>query len=114
MATYKTARKNFTVQRRADFPLQLRFKDSAGTVTDLTGYTVSASVYNNDRSTLFANFRVTYTDRPNGLVDLKLSDTDTENFSLAILEYDVKLTDPNGDKFYPLEGKLFISEGYTA
>ena len=114
MATYKTARKNFTVQRRADFPLQLRFKDSAGTVTDLTGYTVAASVYNNDRSTLFANFSVTYTDRPNGLVDLKLSDTDTENFSLAILEYDVKLTDPNGDKFYPLEGTLFVSEGYTA
>ena len=114
MATYKTARKNFTVQKRADFPLQLRFKDSAGTVTDLTGYTVAASVYNNDRSTLFANFSVTYTDRTNGLVDLKLSDTDTENFSLAILEYDVKLTDPNGDKFYPLEGKLFISEGYTA
>ena len=114
MAVYKTGKKNFTVQRRADFPLQLRFKDSAGTVTDLTGYTVAASVYNNDRSTLFANFSVTYTDRPNGLVDLKLSDTDTENFSLAFLEYDVKLTDPNGDKFYPLEGKLFISEGYTA
>ena len=114
MATYKTARKNFTVQKRADFPLQLRFKDSAGTVTDLTGYTVAASVYNNDRSTLFANFSVTYTDRTNGLVDLKLSDTDTENFSLAILDYDIKLTDPNGDKFYPLEGKLFISEGYTA
>ena len=114
MATYKTARKNFTVQRRADFPLQLRFKDSAGTVTDLTGYTVAASVYNNDRSNKFADFSVTYTDRPNGTVDLKLSDTDTENFSLAILDYDVKLTDPNGDKFYPLEGKLFISEGYTA
>ena len=46
--------------------------------------------------------------------DLKLSDTDTENFSLTILDYDVKLTDPNGDKFYVLEGKLFISEGYTA
>ena len=72
MAVYKTGKKNFTVQRRADFPLQLRFKDSAGTVTDLTGYTVAASVYNNDRSTLFANFSVTYTDRPNGLVDLKL------------------------------------------
>ena len=114
MAVYKTGKKNFTVQRRADFPLQLRFKDSAGTVTDLTGYTVAASVYNNDRSTLFANFSVTYTDRPNGTVDLKLSDTDTENFSLTILDYDIKLTDPNGDKFYPLEGKLFISEGYTA
>ena len=46
MAVYKTGRKNFTVQRRADFPLQLRFKDSAGVVTDITGYTVAASVYN--------------------------------------------------------------------
>jgi len=30
------------------------------------------------------------------------------------LFYDVLLTEPGGNKFYYLEGKLFISEGYTA
>ena len=108
-----TARKNFTVQRRADFPMRLIFKDANGTAVNITGFTVAAQVWNDDRSTKFADFSVTYTDRTNGTVDLKLSDTDTANFSVNILRYDVLLTDPNGDKMYYLEGTLFVSQGYT-
>ena len=108
------AKKNFTVQRRADFPVRLVFKDSAGTAVNLTGFTVEAQVWNRDRSSKFADFGVTYTDRANGTIDLKLTDTQTATFSLNILEYDILLTDPNGDKMYYLEGTLFISEGYTA
>tara|TARA_R100001591_G_scaffold100384_1_gene106837 strand:- start:518 stop:856 length:339 start_codon:yes stop_codon:yes gene_type:complete len=108
-----TARKNFTIQRRADFPMRLIFKDANGTAVNITGFTVAAQVWNDDRSTKFADFSVAYTDRANGTVDLKLSDTDTANFSVNILKYDVLLTDPNGDKMYYLEGTLFVSQGYT-
>ena len=45
---------------------------------------------------------------------MSLSDTDTANFTPNILFYDVLLTEPGGNKNYYLEGKLFISEGYTA
>tara|TARA_R100001509_G_C4780073_1_gene186072 strand:- start:293 stop:634 length:342 start_codon:yes stop_codon:yes gene_type:complete len=110
----KPGKKNFTVQRRADFPVRLIFKDSTGTAVNLTGFTVEAQVWNRDRSNKFADFGVTYTDRANGTIDLKLTDTQTATFSLNILEYDILLTDPNGDKMYYLEGTLFISEGYTA
>ena len=37
-----------------------------------------------------------------------------ETFTPSILFYDVLLTEPGGNKNYYLEGKLFISEGYTA
>ena len=111
--TAKTAVKNFTIQRRADFPMRLIFKDANGTAVNITGFTVAAQVWNDDRSTKFADFSVTYTDRTNGTVDLKLSDTDTANFSVNILRYDVLLTDPSGDKMYYLEGTLFVSQGYT-
>jgi len=111
--TAKTAVKNFTIQRRADFPMRLIFKDANGTAVNITGFTVAAQVWNDDRSTKFADFSVTYTDRVNGTVDLKLSDTDTANFSVNILRYDVLLTDPSGDKMYYLEGTLFVSQGYT-
>jgi hypothetical protein len=107
-------KKNFTIQRRADFPVRLIFKDSAGTAVNLTGFTVEAQVWNRERSNKFADFGVTYTDRANGTIDIKLTDTQTATFSLNILEYDILLTDPNGDKMYYLEGTLFISEGYTA
>ena len=36
--------KNFKVDRRADFPIRLTFKDSTGSAIDLTGYTVAAQV----------------------------------------------------------------------
>jgi hypothetical protein len=107
------AQKDFTVQRRADFPLTLTFKDGNGTAINLTGYTVAAQVYSEDRSTLYASFGVTYTNRTTGTVDIKLADTQTATFSPNELKYDVLLTQPNGDKFYYLEGTLYISEGYT-
>jgi len=107
-------KKNFTVDRRADFPIRLTFKDSTGSAINLSGYTVAAQVYNEDRSTKFADWTVAYTDRTNGIVDISLSDTDTATFTPSILFYDVLLTEPGGSKNYYLEGKLFISEGYTA
>ena len=107
-------KKNFTVQRRADFPLRLTFKDSTGSAINLTGYTVAAQVYDDSRSTKYADFTVTYTNRTGGIVDIKLEDTDTANFTPNVLKYDVLLTDGSGNKEYYLEGTLFISEGYTA
>ena len=107
-------KKNFTVQRRADFPLRLTFKDSTGSAINLTGFTVAAQVYDDPRTTKFADFAVTYTNRVSGIVDIKLSDTDTANFTPNVLKYDVLLTDGSGNKEYYLEGTLFISEGYTA
>ena len=106
--------KNFTVDRRADFPIRLTFKDSTGTAINLTGFTVAAQVYNEDRSTKFADWSVSYVDRSNGIVDISLSNTDTASFTPNILFYDVLLTEPSGSKNYYLEGKLFINEGYTA
>ncbi len=107
-------KKNFTVQRRADFPLRLTFKDSTGSAINLTGFTVAAQVYDDARTTKFADFNVTYTNRVSGIVDIKLSDTDTANFTPNVLKYDVLLTDGSGNKEYYLEGTLFVSEGYTA
>ena len=37
-------KKNFTIDRRADFPIKLTFKDSTGTAISLNGYTVEAPV----------------------------------------------------------------------
>ena len=107
-------KKNFKVDRRADFPIRLTFKDSTGSAINLTGYTVAAQVYDEPRSIKYADWTVVYTDRSNGIVDISLSDTDTATFTPNILFYDVLLTEPSGSKNYYLEGKLFISEGYTA
>ena len=107
------AKKDFTVQRRADFPLRLTFKDSNGSAINLTGYTVTSDVYDEARSTLYGSFTVTYTSRTGGIVDINLTDTVTATFTPNVLKYDVLLTDGSGSKEYYLQGTIFVSEGYT-
>ena len=105
---------NMTVQRRSDHSVQLVFKDNNDNAINLTGFTVEAQVWEETRTTKYADFTVTYTNRVNGTVDIALTDTQTATFSPDILKYDVLLTNTSGLKEYYLEGTIFVSEGYTA
>ena len=105
---------NFTVQRRSDHDIELVFKDSTSSAINLTGYTVAAQVWDESRSNKYAYFAVAYTNRATGTVNISLTDTQTATFSPNILEYDVLLTNPSGLKEYYLQGKIYVSEGYTA
>lgn len=104
---------NFTLQRRADYSLDLQFKDSSGSVIDLTGYTAYAQAWNEGRTTKSADFTVTYTNRSNGQIKISLTDTQTTTFPDE-LRYDVLLENPSGEREYYLEGIVFVSQGYTA
>ncbi len=104
---------NFTLQRRSDHNIPLLFKDGNNTAIDLTGFTVEAQVWEETRTTKYADFSVTYTDRSAGSVSIALTDTQTATFTPNILKYDVLLTDPSGSKEYYLEGIIYVSEGYT-
>lgn len=124
---------NTTIQRRADFSLPLVFKESialldgsgnpvldenghqifvAGPPINLTGWTVLGQVWNESRSTKYADFTTTYTDRVNGSISLSLSYTQTASLPDEV-QYDVMLINPSGLREYYLEGILYVSEGYT-
>ena len=105
---------DMTVQRRSDHNVQLVFKDSSNSAINLTGFTVEAQVWDNSRSNKYADFGVTYTNRTAGTIDIALTDVQTATFTPDFLNYDVLLTNPSGLKEYYLEGKVFMSEGYTA
>ena len=105
---------NMTVQRRADHSIQLIFKDNTNSAINLTGFTVSAQVWEKTRKIKYADFAIAYTDRAAGTVDISLTDVQTETFTPDLLKYDVMLTSPSGLKEYYLEGEIFMSEGYTA
>ena len=105
---------NMTVQRRADFSLQLVFKDSSGTVINLTGYTVYAQCWDEGRNIKYGDFAITYTNRANGVIDIPLTDVQTATFETNTLFYDVMLEDPNGLREYYLEGVITMSEGYSS
>ena len=103
---------NFTLQRRADFSLDLQFKDSTSSAIDLTGFTVYAQAWNADRTTKSADFTIAYTNRSNGQIKISLTDTQTAAFPDE-LRYDVLLENGSGEREYYLEGIIFVSQGYT-
>ena len=105
---------NMTVQRRSDHSIQLVFKDSNNAAISLVGFTVEAQVWEETRTTKYADFTVTYTNRATGTIDIALTDTQPATFTPEVLKYDVLLTNPSGLKEYYLEGTIFVSEGYTA
>jgi hypothetical protein len=105
---------NMTIQRRSDHAIQLVFKDSNNSAINLTGFTIEAQVWEETRTTKYADWAITYTNRSTGTIDMSLTDTQTATFSPSLLKYDVLLTNPSGLKEYYLEGDIFMSEGYTA
>tara|TARA_S200000501_G_scaffold283589_1_gene267831 strand:- start:380 stop:724 length:345 start_codon:yes stop_codon:yes gene_type:complete len=104
---------NFTVQRRADHSITLVFKDSSNNAINLTGYTVAAQVWEQTRTTKYADFNVVYTNRSTGTVEISLTDDQTGTFAPNSLSYDVLLINGSGLKEYYLEGIISVSEGYT-
>ena len=105
---------NMTVQRRSDHSVNVTLKDSNNNAINLTGFTIEAQVWEETRTTKYADFTIAYTNRASGIFDMSLTDTQTATFTPDLLKYDVLLTNPSGLKEYYLEGSIFMSEGYTA
>jgi hypothetical protein len=104
---------NISLQRRADYSVTLQFKDSTGAAINLTSWTVEAEAWNEGRTTKYADFTVTYTNRSTGTIAIALTDEQTALFPNEAY-YDVLLINPSGLKEYYLEGIIYVSEGYTA
>ena len=104
---------NIIMQRRADYSVQLVFKDSSNNAINITGYTVVAQCWDEGRNIKYADFTVTYTNRVTGTVDLSLTDVQTTTFETNTLYYDVMLIDVSGKREYYLEGVITMSEGYS-
>ena len=104
---------NISLQRRADYSVTLVFKDSTDTAINLTGWTVEAQAWNQARTTKYADFTVTYTNRATGTIAIALTDVQTALFPNEA-HYYVLLTNTAGLKEYYLEGIIYVSEGYTS
>ncbi len=104
---------NIRPQRRADYPLQVQFKDSDGDGINITGWTVLAQVWSKDRVTKYGDFTVTTLSASTGSVKLTLPYTVTATLPDEC-RYDVMLIDSNGLREYYLEGIVRPSRGYTA
>ena len=104
---------NINPRRRADYILDLQFKDNSNVPIILTGWTVYAQVWNKTRTTKYVDFAVTYTNPANGEILISLTDAQTVSLPDECF-YDVMLEDLSGFREYYLAGIVYVSEGYSA
>lgn len=113
MSTAAPAAYNIRPQRRADFQLQLAFKDSDGVAISLEDRTIVAQVWDAKRTTKLGDFVVDITNGPGGEATLTLPYTATADLP-AEARYDVMvIDDSSGLRSYYLEGIVRPSEGYS-
>lgn len=104
---------NISLQRRADYSLQLQFKDNTNNPINLTAWSAAAQAWNKTRTTKYADFTIAYTDRNTGTITISLTSIQTALFPDEAY-YDVLLINGSGLKEYYVEGIIYVSEGYTS
>lgn len=103
---------NILMQRRADFLLQLQFKDGTGAAIDLSGWAAYSEIWDKKRIEQYSEFEIIYNDPEDGKIQLYIQSAETPRLPNECF-YDVMLENPEGLKQYYLEGLIYVSEGYT-
>lgn len=110
--TMEPGRYDITIHQGATFVLPLQYKDSSGTPVNMSGYTVAATLWNNLGTVKLADFSIPWTVQASGSFELRLAASGTANITEQG-QYDVLITEPNGDKYYLLQGTAFFDPGLT-
>ena len=104
---------NFTIYQGATFELDLQYKDSTGSGVNMAGFSIAAKLADlTNNSNILATFTTSFTDASTGQFQIKLTAAQTAALTNGGL-YDVLITEPGGDKFYILQGRVFLDPGIT-
>lgn len=103
---------DITLHQGATFEMTVQYKDSDGAPINMTGYSVASKMYNRLGTAQVATFSTSWVAQSSGIFKLRLPASGTATITEQG-QYDVLLTDINGDKFYVLEGAVFVNPGLT-
>lgn len=106
------AQYDITIYQGATFDLLVQYKDNTGTPVNMSGYTVTAKLFNRKGTAKLADFTSSFVTQASGLFRIKIAASVTSGITEQG-QYDVLLTDPNNDKFYILEGAAFWEQGFS-
>lgn len=103
---------DITIQQGASFDQSFVFKGASGDPLDMTGYTVAAEVWAEEKRTKFADFTVAWINQAEGNFQISL----TAEKTFAIPEsggWDILVTNPDGTSDYWVRGNAILDMGYT-
>ena len=73
-----------------------------------------SQIWNESRTTKLADATITVTSASGGDITWSVTDTQTTNMTDNTYRYDILKIEANGNREYFIEGRIFMSEGYTA
>lgn len=106
------ARYDITIHQGATFNLGLQYRTGSGVPVNMSGYTVSAQLWNRNGTAKLANFATPWVSQASGLFGLLLDSVVTSGITEQG-QYDVLITEPSGSKSYLLQGTSFIDLGLS-
>ena len=110
MAVYS----NIVVDQGADYSASIDVADSDGDNIDLSGYTASGQIRKTYSSSTAVDFAVSIANPASaGILNISLSNTQTNAMKAGRYVYDVEITNSGGVKTRVLEGQVEITPGVT-
>ena len=104
---------NLTVDQDADFTQTLTVKDSAGTVVDLTGQTVTSKIRKTHLSTTSYSFTTALVSATDGTCSITMTDTVTASLTEGRYVWDLTTTTSAGLVTRRIEGRVTVTPSVT-
>ena len=110
MAVYS----NIVVDQGTDYSASIDITDTDGDTIDLTGYSAAGQIRKTYSSSTAVDFTVTIADpATSGVLNIGLSNAQTNQMKAGRYVYDVEITSSGGTKTRVLEGQFEITPGVT-
>ena len=103
---------DITIYQGATFELQVQYKDPSGVPVNMSGYTVVSKLYDRLRVNKLADFSVSYVTQSSGIFKIRLEASGTSGITEQG-QYDILVSEPDGDVYYILEGTAFLNPGVS-
>jgi hypothetical protein len=108
----RPAKYNISLRRRADYRLGIELQNPDGSPISLVGANVYCEIWNEGRTTKYAEFTIEYVNRSNGEINIVLYSHEIDEVPCEAF-YDLMIEDSTGFKQYYMEGMVYVSEGYS-
>lgn len=108
----RPARRDITIPQRSTYRQRMQLK-ADGVALNATGYQLVAQVWDRRRLTKYADLTVQWVDQATGLFELVLQYPGTT----AVVKdgvWDLLVIQPDGDRYFWLEGNAYLDLGYSA
>ena len=103
---------NLLLEKGTDFDATFNIQNEDSTTPlNLTGYTAEAKMRRSYYSTTSTDFTVTFVDRYNGVLQIKLPNATTSALDPRRYVYDIVLTSPQSIKTRVIEGIVEVTPG---